>query len=83
MFQILLQSRSSSQQSYPDKVSMTSKDMKVLNVKAGPSYCFYIYQSALIRVMECASMSPITINQLFHFHHLKLQDVLYWCNVIP
>ena len=77
MFQILLQSRSSSQQSYPDKVSMTSKDMKVLNVKAGSSYCLYIYQSSIIRVMECADMTPITINQLFHFYHLKLQDVLY------
>ena len=34
-FQILLQSRSSSQQSFPDKISMSSKDMKALNVKAG------------------------------------------------
>jgi hypothetical protein len=34
-FQILLQSRSSSLQCYPDKISMTSKDMKSLNVKAG------------------------------------------------
>jgi phosphatidate phosphatase PAH1 len=37
-FQILLQSRGSSNQSYPDKISMTSKDMKALNVKAGQTW---------------------------------------------
>lgn len=49
MFQILLQSRSSSQQSHPDRISMTSKDMKLLNVKAGLSY-YCSYQSAIIGV---------------------------------
>ena len=33
--QILLQSRSASNQSVPDKISMTSKDMKVLGLRAG------------------------------------------------
>jgi hypothetical protein len=48
MFQILLQSRSSSQQSYPDKISMTSKDMKLLGVKAG---CSVLLQSGSIDII--------------------------------
>lgn len=42
-FQILLQSRGSSNQSYPDKISMTSKDMKALNVKAGQIWVQFIF----------------------------------------
>lgn len=52
MFQILLQSRCSSQQSYPDKISMTSKDMKSLNVKSGLNpylYLCHYCQTAFIR----------------------------------
>lgn len=48
LFQILLQSRSASLQSSSDKISMSSKDMKTLNVKAGCSV-----------VLQCSSGSIV------------------------
>jgi hypothetical protein len=38
--QILLQSRTSAQPLCPDKISMTAKDMKILDIKAGIIYVY-------------------------------------------
>jgi hypothetical protein len=39
-FQILLQSRTSFQPLCPEKISMTAKDMKLLDIKAGYIYAY-------------------------------------------